>query len=182
MLAALAQAGLHPAEPLPGKWVVDCKRVGNGEKALVYLGRYLYRGVIREADLLACDHDGSGQVSFRYRDSQSGESKVRTLPGAEFLHLLLQHVLPKGFRRARNYGFLHPNKKGLIALLHLVLRIVPRPPTPHKPRPPEFDSYARKYLFLLERTFKNATTTAPTAPAPLVFLSLRHEAPGSAPC
>ena len=135
LLAALAQAGLHPAEPLPGKWVVDCKRVGNGEKALVYLGRYLYRGVIREADLLACDHDGSGQVSFRYRDSQSGQSKVRTLPGAEFLHLLLQHVLPKGFRRARNYGFLHPNKKGLIALLHLVLRIAPRPPTPDKPRP-----------------------------------------------
>ena len=47
---------------------------------------------------------------------------------------------------------------------------------------PEFDSYARKCLFLLERTFKNATTTAPTAPAPLVFLSPRHEAPRSAPC
>ena len=28
-------------------------RVGNGEKALVYLGPYLYRGVIRETDLLA---------------------------------------------------------------------------------------------------------------------------------
>ena len=50
------------------------------------------------------------------------------------------------------------------------------------PGPPEFDSYARKCLFLRERTFKNATTTAPTAPAPLVFLSLRHEAPRSAPC
>ena len=74
-------------------------------------------------------------MSFRYRDSQSGETKVRTLPGADFLHLLLQHVLPKGLRRARNYGFLHPNKKGLIALLHLVLRIAPRPPTPDKPRP-----------------------------------------------
>src|SRR5690606_33204427 len=49
-------------------------------------------------------------------------------------------------------------------------------------RPPEFDSYARKCLFLLERTFKNATTAAPTAPAPLVFLSLRHEAPRSARC
>ncbi len=49
--------------------------------------------------------------------------------------LSIQDVLPKGFRRARNYGFLHPNKKGLIALLHLVLRIAPRPPTPHKPRP-----------------------------------------------
>ena len=61
--------------------------------------------------------------------------KVRTLPGADFLHLLLQHVLPKGFRRARNYGFLHPNKRGLIALLHWVLRIAPHPP-PDTPRPP----------------------------------------------
>ena len=48
--------------------------------------------------------------------------------------------------------------------------------------PPEFDSYARKPLFLLDHTFKNATTTAPTAPAPLVFLFLRHEAPRSVPC
>ena len=31
--------------------------------------------------------------------------------------LLMQHVLPKGFRRARNFGFLHPNCKRLIALL-----------------------------------------------------------------
>lgn len=135
LLAALKQAGLSLPSQLPKKWVVDCKSVGNGDKALVYLGRYLYRGVIREADLLSCDQDGNGQVSFRYRDSQSGKMQVRTLPGADFLHLLLQHVLPKGFRRARNYGFLHPNKKALITLLHLVLKTAPRPPTPEKPRP-----------------------------------------------
>jgi hypothetical protein len=35
------------------------------------------------------------------------------------------HVLPKGFRRARNFGFLHPNCKRLIALLHLLLKFVP---------------------------------------------------------
>lgn len=137
LLAALKAAGLSLPSPLPlQKWVVDCKSVGNGDKALVYLGRYLYRGVLREADILACDPDGNGQVSFRYRDSRSGKMQVRTLPGADFLHLLLQHVLPKGFRRARNYGFLHPNKKSLIALLHLVLRITPpsAPPT-EKPRP-----------------------------------------------
>ncbi len=132
LLAALKQAGLSLPSQLPGKWVADCKSVGNGEKALVYLGRYLYRGVLRESDILACEN---GQVSFRYRDSQSGETKVRTLPGAEFLRLILQHVLPKGFRRARNFGFLHPNRKTLIALLHLVLRITPRPPLPDKPRP-----------------------------------------------
>ena len=135
LLAALKQAGMILPGRLPRKWVVDCKSVGNGDKALVYLGRYLYRGVLREADILPCDKEGDGQVSFRYRDSRSGKIQVRTLPGADFLHLLLQHVLPKGFRRARNYGFLHPNKKRLIALLHLVLRIAPRPPQPDKPRP-----------------------------------------------
>ena len=103
------------------------------DKALIYLGRYLYRGVIRESDILSCEN---GQVSFGYRDSQSGEMKVRTLPGADFLRLILQHVLPKGFRRSRNYGFLHPNRKSLIALLHIVLKIAPRTtPVEIKPRP-----------------------------------------------
>lgn len=131
LLAALKAEGIALPARLPGKWVVDCKSVGNGDKALVYLGRYLYRGVIREADILSCDN---GLVRFRYREGKSGETKVRTLAGADFLHLMLQHVLPKGFRRARNYGFLHPNKKGLIALLHVVLRIA-RPPQPDRPRP-----------------------------------------------
>jgi hypothetical protein len=132
LLAALKQEGLTLPAQLPKKWVADCKSVGNGEKALVYLGRYLYRGVLRESDILSCEN---GQVSFRYRDSQSGEMKVRTLPGADFLRLILQHVLPKGFRRARNYGFLHPNRKSLIALLHIVLKIAPRTPPIEKPRP-----------------------------------------------
>ena len=34
-------------------------------------------------------------------------------------------MLPKGFRRARNFGFLHPNCKRLIALLQVLLRFVP---------------------------------------------------------
>ena len=113
LLAALKQAGLTLPSRLPGKWIVDCKSVGNGESALVYLGRYLYRGVLRETDILSCGRNGDGRVSFRYRDSRSGKRQVRTLPGTDFLHLLLQHVLPKGFRRSRNYGFLHPNKKRL---------------------------------------------------------------------
>ena len=49
----------------------------------------------------------------------------RTVSGADFLWLVLQHVLPKGFRRARNFGFLHPNCKRLIALLHWVLKFIP---------------------------------------------------------
>ena len=47
------------------------------------------------------------------------------MSGADFLWLALQHVLPKGFRRARNFGFLHPNCKRLIALLQLLLKFDP---------------------------------------------------------
>jgi hypothetical protein len=35
------------------------------------------------------------------------------------------HVLPKGFRRIRSYGFLHPCSKKLIKFLQVVLRVNP---------------------------------------------------------
>ena len=31
-----------------------------------------------------------------------------------------QHVLPKGLRRARNFGFLHPNSAGAVRLLQVL--------------------------------------------------------------
>jgi hypothetical protein len=122
LLAGIKAAGLTLPGRYPAKWVVDCKSVGTGEKALIYLGRYLYRGVIREEDILSCQ---DGQVCFRYRHAKIGRMEQRTVSGAEFLWLVLQHVLPKGFRRARNFGFLHPNCKRLIALLQVVLQFDP---------------------------------------------------------
>jgi hypothetical protein len=115
--AALAEAGLTLPAGLPECWVVDCKAVGDGQAALRYLGRYLYRGVIAEQDILRCK---DGLVTFRYRDAQTGQSATRTLPGADFLWLLLQHVLPKGFQRARNFGFLHHNSRRALRLLQLL--------------------------------------------------------------
>jgi Putative transposase/Transposase zinc-binding domain len=122
MLAGIEAAGLALPAHYPSQWVVDCKSVGSGEKALIYLGRYLYRGVIAEKDIVAC---GNGEVSFRYRNAKTGKMERRSVPGAHFLWLVLQHVLPKGLRRARNFGFLHPNCKRLIALLHVLLKFVP---------------------------------------------------------
>lgn len=113
-LEAITGEGIPLPEGDAKKWVVDCQCVGSGEKARVYLGRYLYRGVIREKDILACE---DGQVTFRYQDAKSERNKTRTVSGAKFLWLILQHVLPKGFRRTRNFGFLHPNSKRLIAVL-----------------------------------------------------------------
>jgi hypothetical protein len=122
MLAGIEAAGLTLPCSHPEKWVVDCKYVGSGESALIYLGRYLYRGVIAEKDIVAC---ANGQVSFRYRNAKTRRMEQRTVSGAQFLWLVLQHVLPKGFRRARNFGFLHPNCKRLIALLQVLLKFAP---------------------------------------------------------
>ena len=130
-ITALLEAGLPLPSAVPQKWVVDCKAVGNGEKALVYLGRYLYRGVIQERDILRC---ANGCVTYRWRDSKTKKTLQRTVSGATFLWLVLQHVLPKGFRRSRNYGFLHPNSKRLIALLRLL--VFKKPDTSDQPCSP----------------------------------------------
>jgi hypothetical protein len=49
MLAGIEAASLALPARHPREWGVDCKAVGSGEKALIYLGHYLYRGVIRVA-------------------------------------------------------------------------------------------------------------------------------------
>jgi hypothetical protein len=119
MLDAIQQSELSLPLSYPQKWVVDCKKVGSGDKAFVYLGRYLYRGVIQEKDILKCTDD---EVTFRYKDSTTKRYKTRTLSGVEFIRLILQHVLPRRFRRAREYGLLHPNSKNLIKKLHVLLK------------------------------------------------------------
>ncbi len=122
MLEAIRQKGLPLPAKYPGKWVVDCKAVGSGAKALVYLGRYLYRGVIQEKNIIACE---DGKVTFRYQNSKTKQMEYKTVSGEKFLWQLLQHVLPKGFRRARNFGFLHPNSKRLIQVLQLICKLDP---------------------------------------------------------
>ncbi len=120
-LLALKTAGLHRPDSLPRNWVVDCTHVGKGLPALKYLSRYLYRGVIAEKNIVS---NLNGQVTFKYVSSRSGKIKYRTLNGEDFLWLVLQHVLPKGFRRVRDFGFLHGNAKKLLALVQLVLQVL----------------------------------------------------------
>ncbi len=119
LLTAIKQAGL--ALPVtPKKWVVQCQHVGRGLAALQYLSRYLYRGVISNKNILS---DDGTFVTFQYKESSTGRLKRRCLRGEDFIALLLQHTLPKGFRRARDYGFLHGNAKRILHLVQLVLKV-----------------------------------------------------------
>jgi len=86
-------------------WVVYSKPpFGGPEYVLQYLGRYTHRVAISNHRLVSF---ADGQVTFRWRDSaHHNEQKLMTLSRDEFLRRFLLHLLPKGFVRIRNFGFL----------------------------------------------------------------------------
>jgi len=124
---AMSRQGFRIPEHAPPQWVVQCQHVGRGEPALTYLARYLYRGVIREENILRHEN---GEITFQYQDNQTRQWKKRTETAVKFLWLVLQHVLPKGFRRTRDYGFLHGNSGQILQRLQLILRVAFFPSEP----------------------------------------------------
>lgn len=124
LLHSLRVAGFSLPTDLPRKWIVDCRHTGRGLSAIKYLSRYLYRGVISEKQIV---HDDGKFVTFKYTCSDTGKRKTRRLEGHAFLRLLFRHVLPKGFRRARDYGFLHGNAKIKLQRIQLIMRVVTKP-------------------------------------------------------
>jgi hypothetical protein len=120
-LDAVNKAGLALPISVPQKWVVDCKHAGKGLSALKYLSRYLYRGVISEKNIVS---NQNSTITFKYVESRSGKTCFRIVKGEDFLWLVLQHVLPKRFRRVRDYGFMHGNAKKLLKLVQMVLHVM----------------------------------------------------------
>jgi hypothetical protein len=86
-------------------WVVYAKPAFGGAPAVLrYLGRYTHRVAISNHRLLAFDGD---HVTFRWRDYARGNQwRTMTLGSAEFLRRFVQHVLPRGFVRIRQFGYL----------------------------------------------------------------------------
>ncbi|MGC1255045.1 MAG: transposase [Candidatus Acidiferrales bacterium] len=77
---------------------------GGPEHVLRYLGRYTHRVAISNHRLVSF---ADGTVTFRWRDSaHHNEQKLLPLSVDEFLRRFLLHLLPKGFVRIRNFGFL----------------------------------------------------------------------------
>ena len=105
-------------DAIPKTWVVDCRCVGYGKAALDYLSRYLYQGVLPDRDIIKISES---EVTFRYVDSSTKQWKTRTLPTLKFLLLILQHVLPKGLQRVRDYGYLRGSANVLLQRIQLLL-------------------------------------------------------------
>jgi Putative transposase len=94
-------------------WVVYSKPpFGGPEHVLQYLGRYTHRVAISNHRLIGFEN---GQVTFRWRDSAHNNKRKRmTLSLDEFLRRFLLHVLPKGFVRIRNFGFLANRRRSTL--------------------------------------------------------------------
>lgn len=120
------------------EWVVYAKPpFGGPAQVLEYLGRYTHRVAIANQRLLSLE---DGQVRFRWKDYRDqGQSKVMTLSADEFLRRFLLHVLPPGFQRIRQYGWL--SNRGRTEKLALCRRLLAaatsssRPAGRSRPRP-----------------------------------------------
>lgn len=109
------------------QWVVYAKPAfGAPTSVLRYLGRYTHRVAISNHRLLAFDGE---RVTFRWRDYANGnKQKKMILEATEFLRRFVQHILPRGFVRIRQFGFLTNNRRSArLALARKLLATTPRP-------------------------------------------------------
>ena len=115
-MTLLAQPKIFAAwlRPLFRKdWVVYSKPpFGGPEYVLQYLGRYTHRVAISNHRLVSFSEE---KVTFRWRDSaHNNQQKLLTLAIDEFLRRFLLHLLPKGFMRIRNFGFLANRRRAML--------------------------------------------------------------------
>jgi hypothetical protein len=93
------------------KWNVYAKApFGGPEQVLKYLARYTHRVAISNRRILSI---ADGKVIFLWKDYAGGGTvKPMTLDAVEFIRRFLLHILPKGFVRIRQYGFLANRARG----------------------------------------------------------------------
>lgn len=99
-------------------WGVHIQASGNGASALKYLGNYVARTAIGDARIVRVGED---TVTFRWKNRDAGNrQEICTLEGVEFVRRYLRHVLPRGLRSIRYYGYCHPaaREKRLRIQLH----------------------------------------------------------------
>jgi hypothetical protein len=123
------------------KWVVYPKRVpSTPEKALEYLARYTHRIAISDYRIKQIEN---GCVTYTWRDRASPDGYARTsradgnrekeecIPVEEFTKRFLQHVLPRGFKKIRFYGWMSNTKrKSMLPIIRRQLEA--EPPELHK--------------------------------------------------
>ncbi len=112
-------------------WVVYAKPAFGGASAVLrYLGRYTHHVAISNHRLRSFNGD---RVTFQWKDyAHNHQRRTMTLSAMEFLRRFVQHILPRGFVRIRQFGFLaNTCRAARVGLARTLLRravpIVPAP-------------------------------------------------------
>jgi hypothetical protein len=132
------EALCHKASKI--KWVVYAKApFGGPEQVLKYLARYTHRVAISNGRLLSLEN---GQVTFHWKDyAHQDRTKTMTLDAVEFMRRFLLHVLPRGFVRIRQFGFLANRvRKEKLALCRSLLNAQSPVTNPSTPAASDADS------------------------------------------
>ncbi|WP_321495980.1 transposase [uncultured Desulfobacter sp.] len=92
------------------KWSGYAKAPCSGpENVLEYLGRYTHRVAISNHRIISFR---DGKVVFTWKDrAHNDTTKEMIMDAVEFIRKFLLHVLPKGFKKIRHFGFLSPRHK-----------------------------------------------------------------------
>jgi hypothetical protein len=87
-------------------WGVVLKPFGDGQNAIKYLGAYVARTAIGDSRIRSVTDT---HVAFTWKDRAHGNAiRTETVTGVEFVARYLRHVLPRGLKAVRHYGFCHP--------------------------------------------------------------------------
>lgn len=90
-----------------------------------YLGRYTHKVAISNHRIKRIEN---GKVRFGYKDyADNSEQKEMTLDATEFLRRFCLHILPKGFRKMRYYGFLSNRNAATFGMQQMQMGIIPHP-------------------------------------------------------
>ena len=104
------------------KWVVYVKESFKSPKNLLkYIARYTHGIAISNQRILKVEN---GIVTFAYKAyADNGKRKTMSIKAVEFIRRLMLHILPKGFMRIRQYGFLSNKvKKNKLNLIRKLLK------------------------------------------------------------
>lgn len=88
------------------KWVVHSQAPGirkNPDGLIRYLARYVHKSAVSTKRIVKVE---DGNVYLRYMDRKNKTGKVEVITEKVFMQRLVLHILPKGFKKVRFYGFM----------------------------------------------------------------------------
>ena len=106
-------------------WVVHSQAPGDGKnnpkQMIRYLSRYVNKTAVSDKRIMKIEN---GNVYLSYIDRKSKTAKVEIISEELFLKRLVLHILPKGFKKIRFYGFMaNKCRKNMLTLCRILLGI-----------------------------------------------------------